>query len=131
MPDYTPINIDNSAVTLTAGAVVSGGRVVKVGATDDSVIHTVLTTDRPIGVAAHDAPSGGRVTVYLLPGFLHELLMEPGAVITAGLGVQCSTTPGFVTSLVFSTSNYNAGLIGVCIRSTVTATGTKVRVLGL
>lgn len=130
MADYTPVNSDSKAITLTAGAIVTGGRVCKMSA-DDTVIHTVSSTDKALGVIMHDAPSGGRVTVWLLPGFIHELLLEPGATLTAGGGVQCSTTPGYVTSLTFSTSNYNAGIIGTCVRSTVNSAGTKVRVLGL
>ena len=130
MADYTPVNADNAAITLTAGAIVTGGRCVKMSA-DDTVIHTVATTDRTIGVTAHDAPSGGRVTVYLLPGFLHELLLEPGAVTpAAGAGIVCSTTPGSVNTTTLTAIAANTA-IGICVRSTVNSAGTKVRVLGL
>ena len=130
MADYVPVNSDNTAITLTAGAIVTGGRCVKMSA-DDTVIHTVTTNDRAIGVTAHDAPSGGRVTVYLLPGFLHELLLEPGSTgPAAGASVVCSTTPGAVFSTTLA-SVTSGTLLGICVRSTVNSAGTKVRVLGL
>ena len=132
MADYTPISADNSAITLTAGAVVTGGLLVKLSA-DDTVIHTVnSTTDKAIGVAAHDAPSGGRVTVWLLPGFMHELTLEVGATAVAGNLAVPSTTSGRVNVTTYSTvSVAPVNVLGVVVRSTVNAAGTKVRVLGL
>lgn len=134
MPDYTPVNGDNQAITLTAGAAVTGGLLVAVSA-DNTAIQTAATTTRAIGVAAHDAPSGGRVAIYLLPGFVHELPVAAGQAIAAGNPVICSTTPGRIDSTTGGSlsSASSAGLcLGICTRGT---TGTvlgdqKARFLG-
>jgi Uncharacterized conserved protein (DUF2190) len=136
MADYTPVNADATAVTLTAGTAVTGGLLVGVTGTNDQVVHTSATTNRAIGVAAHDAPAGGRVTIYLLPGFIHELPVSAGVAIAANGPVVCSTTPGRIESTsggVWATAS-GAGLnLGICVRGTTgTVDGTaKARFLGL
>lgn len=128
MSDYTPVNSDSGAVTLTAGAVITGGLLVTTSGADDTVVHTTSTANRAIGVAASDAPSGGRVTVYLLPGFIHEVPAENGVTPTNGLGVICSTTPGRVTSTTMSSTLSNgAVIIGMFTRSTTGSTAATVR----
>lgn len=128
MPDYTPVNADNAAITLTAGQVITGGLLVKMGNSDDTVVHTTSpTADRPIGVAAHDAPSGGRVSIWLLPGFVHELPAENGVTPTTGAGVTCSTTPGRVNTTTLATTSNAPLIIGTFVRCTTGSTAATVR----
>ncbi len=133
MSDYTPVNADATMITLTAGATITGGLLVSVTTAGDTVVHSTTNVGRPVGVAAHDAPSGGRVSVYLLPGFLHELPVETVITLNPGDGViatTVTTTPGRVASVAFTTTNLS--VFGVCVRGTVgTAAGAKARVLGL
>jgi hypothetical protein len=128
MPDYTPVNTDNAAITLTAGAILTGGLLVCSSGADDTVVHTTSSTQgrRVLGVTAHDAPSGGRVTIYLMPGYLHALPAENGVTMTDGDLVVASTTPGRITSVpVWSTTGVTSG--GAFVPATQQAIGTVVR----
>ena len=135
MSDYTPVNSDASAVTLTAGTAVTGGLLVA-AISDNTVAHTSATTNRAIGVAAHDAPAGGRVTVYLLPGFIHEVPVSAGVSIATNGPVVCSTTSGRIESTsggVWASSSAAGINLGVCIRGTTgtVAGDAKARFLGI
>jgi len=122
MPDYMPVNTDTGSVTLTAGAAITGGLLVTSGGTDDTVVHTTSSTQgrRPIGVAAQDAPSGGRVGVYPLPGYLHAVPAENGSTPVDGDLAIASTTPGRITSVALSSATVAA--IGSIVRSTTGST---------
>ena len=99
MGDYTPVSSDQSAYTLTAGAVITGGQLVTVSAASTAI--PSVSGDRSVGVAAHDAPSGGRFTCYVLPGMIHEVLILSGNVVTC---------PGTVLAAAAGTVKVGAGL---------------------
>lgn len=128
MSDYTPVNSDNAAYTMTVGATaVSGGMLVDVGATDGTCI-PALGVKRPIGVAAHDAPIGGRVTVYVLPGMVHEILIKSGVTPGVGAPIMPATTAGQIDTGTLATLAAAGTLIGVCIKgSGVAGDGTSVK----
>jgi hypothetical protein len=100
MGDYAPVNTDSFSITLTVGSGgVTGRQLLKMSA-DDTVVPCAATTDVPVGVAAFDAVAGGRVTVLLLPGYLHELPLDSGVAATFGTAVFASgVTPGRISSV--------------------------------
>jgi hypothetical protein len=124
MADYSPINGDGFAITLTAGAAITARQLVKVSA-DDTVIPTSAAADLPVGVAAHDAGTGQRVTVILLPGYLHELPVVNTVAITAGAVVNAAA--GGRVDIAAGTN------VGTCVRgATGNAGGTAyARVIGV
>jgi hypothetical protein len=72
MADYTPVHNPGHEVTFIAGATIVGGQVVAVtGAM--TVSPAGLDAIKVAGVAAHDAASGAKVTVFV-NGFVHETL---------------------------------------------------------
>lgn len=127
MADYSPVNSDGFSVSLNAGGAITGGRLVKMSA-DDTVVQTTGTSDRAIGVAAFDASSGQRVSVILLPGYLHEVPITSAAVLTNGGGVTADSN-GMVNTAALG----GAPVIGVCVRGgTGNTSGTvKARFIGL
>jgi len=126
MADYTPIAsggvLPFSATT--AGAVVGGNvliwsaaNVVTVSGADSTAV---------CGVAAHDAASGARVTVWPMDGCIHELVAS-GA-ITALAGVV-SDASGQVKTATIATAAAAATLIGVAV-TTAAGSPLKLRVQG-
>lgn len=89
MGDYTPVTDKRLSYTmLTSGAVVGGNLLVVSGSGTVAKAGTAASISY-IGVAAHDAPSGGRVMVWTR-GQVHESLAD-GA-IAAGAQVTTSGT---------------------------------------
>lgn len=86
MADYTPIYAGGTdPFTATTSAAVVGGRLLAVSG-DGTVAHAAADSTVVVGVAAHDAASGGRVAVWLLEGLVHEF--EATGAIVAGGGVN-------------------------------------------
>lgn len=130
MSDYTPVNSDMSAFTATASGAIVGGTLVTQTSTAKTVA-TSTTGDRSIGVAAHDAPSGGRVTVYVLPGMIHEVLILSADVMPAGGDVIAATT-GFVKHGTLATDAAAGTLLGICTKGgTGDGTTVKAQFIGL
>lgn len=126
MSDYTPVSSDQAAYTATAGAAITGGQLVTASA--DLAVSPSTTNDRSIGVAAHDAPSGGRVTVYVLPGMIHEVVVQGVLVLAAGNDVIAGTT-GTIKAGTLATDAAAGTLLGICVKG---ATGpAKARFIGL
>lgn len=126
MADYTPVYSGGvNPFTATTSAIVSAGRVVKVSA-DGTVAHGAAGTDTTcLGVAASDAASGAKVTVWPLANCVHELTTL--ATITAGDGVVAAAG-GAVATAAIATAAAAGTLIGV---ATTTRTGAgTVRVMG-
>lgn len=89
MGDYTPVTDKRLSYTmLTSGAVVGGNLLVVSGSGTVAKAGTAASIAF-VGVAAHDAPSGGRVMVWTR-GQVHESLAD-GA-IAAGAEVTTSGT---------------------------------------
>lgn len=70
MADYTPIHNPAHEISLTAGAAITGGQIVAVTGVN-TVSPAGADSGKAIGVAAHDAASGSRVTVFINK-FVHE-----------------------------------------------------------
>lgn len=125
MADYAPVYYGGTEpFTMTASAAITGGQVLFV-----SGVGTVAPTAGPngayIGVAAHDAASGSRVTVWPIPGVVHETISPAG--VTAGNALTSSTAGG-VDSGTLATIAAAGTLIGTAV-STAT-TGNKCRWIG-
>src|SRR4249919_4199546 len=117
MADYTPVYGKPQAMTMTAGATITGGQVLKLSAAD-TVQPADANAPTYVGVAAHDAASGAPVTVLAGSGVVHETLcagtISQGTLVFAG-----SATAG---ELGVANSGYNVA-IGVALRTTTTTHG--------
>jgi hypothetical protein len=126
MADYTPVYAGGvKPFTLTTSAAVVGGNVLVVSGAG-TVAASGGASAVAIGVAAHDAASGARVTVWPLDNVIHELPVATGTV-TAADGVTSSTTGG-VTTAVVGTAAAAGTLIGIAL--TTAASPNKVRFVG-
>lgn len=94
MADYTPVFVPGTAVTLQASAAITGGQVVSVTGVS-TVGPAPAASAKAIGVAAHDAASGAKVTVHI-GKLVHESTAQ-GAV-TAGDLLQVGTVAGSVAT---------------------------------
>ena len=127
MADYSPIYTGGVVpyTTTTSGAVTGGTVVVWSG------VNTVAVSgaDSAVvaGVAAHDAASGARLTVWPLEGCIHELLAT-GA-ITAGAGVVTDAAAGTVKTATIATAAAAGTLIGTAA-TTAAGSPLKLRVHG-
>lgn len=134
MSDYTPVTSDMASFTATVGATaVVGGQLVDTGATDGTVI-PALGVKRPVGVAAFDAGVGTRVTVYVLPGMIHEVLVKSTVTLAVGNPVIPGTTAGTIDTAVLATAAAAGTLIGICIKGSGGAgdgTTVKARFVGV
>jgi len=119
MGDYEPVNPQDALpFTKTAGAAITGGQLVYVTA-DNTVTPTSATTQRAIGVAAHDAPSGGRVTCWSLPGVIHESVNNNAGTIAANAPVTAGATAGIDTGTLAVVAAAGT-LIGICTKGAAT-----------
>jgi|1186.fasta_scaffold1211009_2 predicted transcriptional regulator len=126
MADYTPVYASGiNPFTATTSAAVVGGNVLLVSGAG-TVAATAGASAVAIGVAAHDAASGAKVTVWPLNNVVHELPVATGTV-TAADGVTSSTSGG-VTTAVVGTAAAAGTLIGIAL--TTAASPNKVRFLG-
>jgi hypothetical protein len=116
MADYTPVHVPGHAITLTTSAVVTAGQTVGISGSG-TVAATGADAGAFIGVAAHDAASGAKITVFVGPGIVHETTAT-GA-ITAGALVATDAAAGAV-----KTNGAGTAPIGVAI---TTASGGSVR----
>lgn len=117
MADYTPIYVGGvQPFTATTSAAVTGGKVL-VWSGASTVGHSGADSALVAGVAAHDAASGGRVSVWPVEGCIHQLLAT-GA-ISAGAGVTTDTAAGTVKAA--TTSLATAAAAGLLIGTAVSA----------
>jgi hypothetical protein len=125
--DYTPVYTgDQRPMTKTTSATVTGGQVL-VASGVSTVAPAGAAATTVVGVAAHDAASGAKVSVWPLAGIEHEIVCATG--ITAAGGVQTAAS-GQVDPATTSIAAASAAgtLIGI---ATTTATATnKVRFVG-
>jgi hypothetical protein len=125
--DYAPVYAAGVLpfTSTTSGAVVGGnvlvwsgsGTVAAAGA--DSIVVA--------GVAAHDAASGAKVTVWPMDGVVHELVAT--AAITAGAGVVTDAVAGQVKTATIATAAAAGSLIGTAA-TTAAGSPLKLRVHG-
>jgi hypothetical protein len=122
--DYTPVYTGGAVpFTATTSAIVTGGRVLEVSG-NGTVAHAGAGSLVSVGVAAHDAASGAKVTVWPLSNCVHEL-SAPGA-ITAAAGI-ITAAAGEVATAAVATAAAAGTLIGI---AATTAASLKVRVVG-
>jgi hypothetical protein len=126
MGDYTPINSNGATPfpATTAGAVVGGN--VLIWSASGVVTVSGADSTAVCGVAAHDAGSGARVSVWPMDPCIHELVAS-GA-ITALAGVV-SDASGQVKTATIATAAAAATLIGVAA-TTAAGSPLKLRVQG-
>lgn len=118
MADYTPRHTPGEAITLTASAAITGGRLVVVSGSG-TVATAGADANNVVGVAAVDvAASGDKFLGYSTRGGGVHKLVASGA-ITAGAGVV-SDTGGKVKTATTSTAAAAAAgtLLGIALTTT-------------
>lgn len=127
MADYSPVYTGgNKPFTKTASATITGGQVVAISGVS-TVGPAAAGSTVVVGVAAHDAVSGVRVTIWPIVNCEHEVTVVAAGTITAGDGVITGAS-GTVATATIATAAAAGTLIGV---ATTTATaGNKVRFVG-
>ncbi|MFC7276235.1 capsid cement protein [Paractinoplanes rhizophilus] len=109
MSDYQPVFTGGAKpFTATTSAAVTGRRVLAVSGSG-TVAHAAADDPTVVGVAAHDAGSGAKVTVWPLDGVIHEL--EASGAITQDAGVVTDAN-GQVKSATIATAAAAGTLIG-------------------
>jgi hypothetical protein len=121
--DYTPVYQPGTTFTATTSAAVTGGQMLAVSG-NGTVAPAAADSPDAIGVAAHDAASGGRVTVHALAGVHHEFVAGTGG-ITAGDHVKVGAAANEVLPIGAGTYDLRVG-----VALTTAAAAAKVRVLG-
>ena len=128
MGDYSPVYTGGAVpfTTTTSAAVVGGNVLVWSGAGTVAASASVSTV--VAGVAAHDAASGAKVTVWPIDGVVHELIAA--AAITAGAGITADAAgSGQVATATIATAAAAGTLIGTAI-TTAAGSPLKLRVHG-
>jgi len=129
MADYAPVST-NGAIpfTYTTSAAVTGGTLLAVSATNTVATAGALSAI-VVGVAAHDAASGAKVTVWPLEGVIHQIVAANN--ITQGNGIQ-SAASGQVDPATTSLATQAAAgtLIGVALQTVTAGSNATVRFLG-
>lgn len=128
MADYQPIFSGGADPwTATTSAAVTGGRLAAASG-NGTVAHAGAASTVVVGVFAHDAASGGKVTVWPLDGVIHEL--EASGAITAGAGVESAANGQVATVTTSIAAGSAAGtLIGTAL-TTAAGSPLKLRVQG-
>lgn len=125
MADYTPVYVSgNNPFTLTASATITGGQILEnTGAS--TVGPAGAASVKVVGVAAHDAASGARVTVWPLANVLHEVTST--GTIAAGDGIAAGAS-GVAATVAVATGAAAGTLLGIA--QTAATGGAKVRFVG-
>jgi hypothetical protein len=124
--DYTPVFTGGARPrTRKVSADVTGGRVLAVSGSD-TVAHAGADDTTVVGVAAHDALSGGIVLVWPIEGVTHEL--EASGAIAADAGVVTDAN-GQVKTAAIATAAAAGTLIGTA-ETTAAGSPLKLRVNG-
>jgi hypothetical protein len=124
MGDYQPVYTGGAKpFTATTSGAVTGGQVL-VSSGVGTVGVAGAASAIVVGVAAHDAPSGGKVAIWPIEGVLHEIVAANA--ITAGGGIQTAAS-GQVDPVATSIAAGSAAgtLIGTAI---TTAAGSPLKV---
>jgi hypothetical protein len=125
MGDYQPVYTGGAKPsTATTSAAVTGGQLLMVSGSGTVGVATEAGGATAVGVAAHDAPSGGKVAMWPLAGVVHELAAP--AAITAGAGIIAEDA-GTVQTATIATAAAAGTLIGIAL---TTAASNKVRFVG-
>lgn len=128
MADYTPVYTGGVIpfTSTTSAAVVGGNVLVWSGA--NTVAASAAVSTVVCGVAAHDAASGARVTVWPIDGAIHELVAA--AAVSAGAGITADAAgSGQVATATIATAAAAGTLIGTAV-TTAAGSPLKLRVQG-
>ena len=117
MPDYTPVHNPGHEVTLVASAAVTGGQCLVVSG-NGTVAPGTAASAAFVGVAAFDAASGTRLTV-----FVHHFVHETTASGAITAGDQLVNGPGGAVSTIGAGTAFQS--IGTAL--TTAANGALVR----
>lgn len=126
MPDYTPFYVPGKVWTSTASAAVTGGDLVEVSGSGTVAKAAVAASGSTkfVGVAGHDAPINGRVTVYGR-GIIHQSVAQgtvtAGDLLTTPLtgataGAQVQTLAAVTTPTAADVTNTRA-IIGIALET--------------
>jgi hypothetical protein len=105
MADYVPLYLPGDAITGTASAAITGGKLVYVSG-DGTVANTTSASTLPVGVAAQDAAASGDKVGYFSRGTVHRLtasgaITAGGLVAAAAAGAVAAHTGGTNDNRVF------------------------------
>jgi hypothetical protein len=122
--DYTPV-FEGGAIpfTQTTSGAVTGGQVL-VASAAGTVAAAGGVSAVVVGIAAHDAASGAKVSVWPINNVIHELTCT--GTITALDGVS-SAAAGAIATVVVATGAAAGTLIGIALTTGTTA---KIRFIG-
>lgn len=124
MADYSPVTSGGAKpFTSQASATITGGQVL-VASGAGTVAPSGGASGLLVGVAAHDAASGAKVSIWPLVGPVHEIVAPAG--VTA-LDPVSSSTAGGVATGVLGTLAAAGTLLGTAL-TTATA-GNKARIV--
>lgn len=129
MADYTPVYTAGARpATYTTSASVTGGTLLAVSGTATVATAGALSAI-VVGVAAHDAASGAKVSVWPLDGLVHEVVAANN--ITQGNGIQSAASGQADPATTSLATQAAAGtLIGVALTTVTAGSGAVVRFLG-
>jgi hypothetical protein len=125
MADYTPVFTNGvEPFSATTAAAVTGGTFLETGTTGTVQVSGTAST-KVVGVAAHDAASGAKVTVWPIAGIVHEITHTAGG--TVG---DCITS--LSTGLAASTAVATASAAGTDLGTALTtaSAAAKIRFIG-
>lgn len=119
MADYVPIFTGGQVpFTMQASGAITGGTLVA-QSTTPGVVATAGVSALCTGVAAHDAASGAKITVWPIDGVTHEIAVLAAATVTAGDGV-ISAAGGLVNTSAVAAAAAAGTLLGIA-ETTATA----------
>jgi Uncharacterized conserved protein (DUF2190) len=124
MADYVPYHSPGHEITQTASAAITGGQTL-MNSGPGTVAPAAAASLKYIGVAAHDAASGDKVTVISVVGAIHETTAQ-GA-ITAGDLLKVGTIAGTVAALGVGTFDQFIGVAITTVADGATARWKAVR----
>lgn len=125
MADYTPVFADGvKPFTSTASATITGGVIVEASSTG-AVATAGVGSVKFVGVAAHDAASGAKVTVWPLTGVVHEVTHTAGGSVGDCLTVAAN---GLLATTAVGTAAAAGSDIGNAL--TTAGAGAKMRFIG-
>lgn len=125
MADYTPIHSGGAIpFTLTASATVTGGQLVSISG-NFQVAPSGAASATCVGVAAHDAATGAKLTIWPLRNVTHEITST--GTIAAGDGIA-SGAAGVAATAVVATAAAAGTLLGIA--EAAATGGAVVRFLG-
>jgi hypothetical protein len=109
MADYTPVYADNvQPFTATTSAAVVGATLLETTTTGAVATAGALSL-KVVGVAAHDAASGARVTVWPLHGIVHEIVHTAGGTVGDCIVAAANGLLGTATQATAAAAGYDLG----------------------